>query len=117
MAIQDLKSQSVSFLLLLGFFTFCAMSGIFHKNYTFIPVFIFLLIGLTYYVFKRHSVFGVADYIVVSAVSFLLSDAQVPYFITLCGVFGIVTSLILKSRKFPFIPAVLLSVLLAKGFA
>lgn len=114
LAIQDLKLQSVSFLSLLAFFVFCATDGIFHKNYTFIPVFIFLLIGLTYRVFKGHSVFGMADYIVVSAVSFLLNSAQVPFFIILCGVLGVITSFVLRQRRFPFIPAILVSTLLTK---
>ena len=111
LALQDLKSQSVTFCPLLSFFVSCLCIGIIETNLVFIPIIVFSLIGVAFYVWKGVIAFGSADYVVVGANSFLITDAQSLFFIILCGIFGILLSLILKKSKIPFIPAMLLSTL------
>ena len=111
LALQDLKLQSVMLFPLLSFFASCLCIGIIETNFAFIPIIVFSLIGIAFYVWKGVIAFGSADYVVVGANSFLITDAQSLFFIILCGIFGILLSLILKKSKIPFIPAMLLSTL------
>lgn len=108
---QDVKSQSVTLFPLGSFFASCVCIGILNSNFAFIPIVVFTVIGVAFYVWKKSIAFGAADYIVVCANSFLICDVQSPFFIILCGIFGILFSIILHQDKIPFIPAMLLSTL------
>ena len=105
MAIQDINRRNVTLFPLSVFFIACCYIGILDKNFAFLPILIFVLIGLI----TKTQAFGAADYIVVIAVSFLITDEQSQFFILLCGVCGIITALIFEKQKFPFIPAILLA--------
>lgn len=109
--IQDLKSQSVTYIPLFAFLSACIGIGIINKNFAFIPTIIFIIIGLIFFFWKHRAAFGLADYFAVFASSFLITDIQSPFFILLCGAFGVLLSIITKNCKIPFIPAILLSTL------
>lgn len=109
---QDLKSRSVTFVPLLSFFVSCVCIGIISANFTFIPIIVFTVIAITFYVLKKNVAFGSADYIVVTSISFLITGKQSPCFMVLCGIFGILLSIILHKDKIPFIPAILLATLI-----
>lgn len=111
MTLQDLKSRSVTFLPLFSFLISGVLIGIINTNFAFIPIIVFTLVGITFYLWKKSQAFGIADYIVVCANSFLISDTKSPFFIILCGIFGILLSIILHKDKIPFIPAILISTL------
>lgn len=111
MALQDIKSQSVTIIPLITFLVASICIGIIDANFALIPIITFLLIGIIFYFWRGTIAFGTADYIVVFAISFLITDDQSPFFILLCGAFGILLSIISKNRKIPFIPAILLTTL------
>ncbi len=107
--IQDLKSQNVAYIPLFVFLSSCVGVGIINKNFAFCPTIIFIIIGLIFFFWKHRTAFGLADYFVVFASSFLITNEQSPFFILLCGAFGILLSVITRNYKIPFIPAILLS--------
>ncbi|MBQ9335614.1 MAG: hypothetical protein IJS10_03660 [Alphaproteobacteria bacterium] len=114
LAFQDFKSQHVSLIALTGFFVLCSIFGVINKNFAIYPILVFISIEGIYYFFRKKHAFGLADFIVVLAVSFLFSDEQSPIFIMSCGVFGALLSNLLHKKKFPFIPAILLSTYASK---
>jgi hypothetical protein len=76
------------------------------------PLVVFILLGSIYFLIKKENAFGMADYIVVLAVSFLIPSTSWPIFLMLCGGLGISFSVVLKRKNFPFIPPILIAVLL-----
>ncbi len=113
---QDFKSQSVPVWSLIGFLIQCSVIGIVSKNFCYFPFLIFLGIGLVFYLLKKKKAFGMADYIVAFSTSFLITNDSWPFFIILCGSFGILLSILFRSRKFPFIPGILMAAMLTKIF-
>ena len=114
LSLQDFKNQKVGIIPLFGFTVTCVFLGYFTKKFCFIPFFIFLGIGLILYIFKRKQAFGMADYIMIFAISFILPSDSWHLFIMLCGVFGILCSLILKKKKSPFLPVIFLTSMIIK---
>lgn len=57
----------------------------------------------------KKEAFGRADYILAFAVSFLITKETWPFFLIFCGFFGVISALIVRSKKFPFIAGILLS--------
>ena len=114
LAYQDFKSQNVSALPLLLFLASCTGLGFATKNFCCFPLLIFFGISLGFYLLKKKQAFGIADYVVVLAVSFLISNDSWPFFLILSGAFGVVLSVFFKSPKFPFIPGILMATLFVK---
>ena len=111
LSIEDLKHKRVSISQLL-IFLFCSLlCFIFSENreFCFWPFVIFLLIGATYFFIKRKQAFGLADYIIAIAVGFILPENQWPMFLVYTGIFGALIGIVRKERKLPFIPAIILS--------
>ncbi|MDR1391330.1 MAG: hypothetical protein LBI95_03110 [Holosporales bacterium] len=114
LVIQDLRKKAVDLLSIIGFLSGCALIFFNERKCCFIPFFIFLIIGILYFIVKRKQAFGSADYVIGFSVSLLLNQKNWPLFILLCGMFGVLTSLLFKSKKFPFIPSILASILLVR---
>jgi hypothetical protein len=114
--IQDLKYKKVNIISLLGFFLNCLLIFYLERKYCFLLPLIFLTIGVLYFFVKKKHAFGSADYIVIIASSFVISEDTCSRFLILCGLLGILTSLFYKSKKFPMIPSILISVLISRFF-
>ena len=78
LAFQDFKSQHVSLIALTGFCVLCSIVGVINKNFAIYPILVFISIEGIYYFFRKKHAFGLADFIVVLAVSFLCLD-YTPY--------------------------------------
>lgn len=109
---QDFKSKSVSVFPLFLFLGFCGIIGFITKNFCYFPCLVFLGVGSGFYLLKKKQAFGIADYIVVFAVSFLISNDNWPFLLILSGAFGILIAIIFKNQKFPFVPSLLVATLL-----
>ena len=111
LAIEDYRSNKVNMILTLLFTACCCYKGFSEvRTPCFAPLFIFLGIGAIFYVFKKTQAFGLADYIIVFALSFVMPGGYWPYFLILCGAIGCLSGLMFRQHKaFPFIPAMMLS--------
>jgi hypothetical protein len=109
LAIQDIRHGKVTLPALAAFLVGGILVFCFTSECSFAPLAIFVCIGGLYFLTKKKPAFGSADYIVVTAASFLLPHKTWPLFLLLCGAFGIASALALKTRRFPFIPAILLA--------
>lgn len=110
LTIQDFKQQNVSVIPVLGFLLSSIYIGWLSRSFCFAPTLIVCCIGCGFYFIKKQTVFGLADYIIIFAISFLLPDNDTwPFFIIFCGSFGVLISILTQSRKFPFIPGILMS--------
>jgi hypothetical protein len=108
-SLQDWKHKSVNIVPLLLFLISCIFAYCFFKNLCFIPLFIFVVIGILLFLIRNAIAFGAADYITVFSISFLLNREYWLEFIIYCGVIGCITSVIKKEEQFSFISAILLS--------
>lgn len=115
LVIQDWKSKTVNLFPTLGFLVSCVADFIiYHKPICLYPVFIFSIIGVFYQLILRKKAFGIADYIIVCAISFILPNNYWSLFITMIGIFGILIAVIRQEKKIPFIPALIFSIFLIK---
>ncbi|MDR2667036.1 MAG: hypothetical protein LBB34_02890 [Holosporales bacterium] len=80
------------------------------------PLLIFTTVGIGYFGIKKAQAFGQADYIMIIANSLVIPKDSWANFLISCGLFGILTSLFYRSKKFPMIPAILISVLISKYY-
>ncbi len=114
--IQDWKSKTVNLFPTLGFLVSCVADFIvYHSPICLYPVFIFSIIGLFYQLILRKKAFGIADYIIVFAISFILPNNYWSLFIIMIGIFGILIAVIRQEKKIPFIPALIFSIFLLKA--
>ena len=111
LSFQDIKHKKVNLNLCVMFLLSCVCYGIIKKlSPCFFPFFIFSTIGILYFLLKKKKAFGAADYFIVFGISFVLDSEYWPCFLILCGLIGIIFSLLNKKEKeFPFIPSMLLS--------
>ncbi|MBR1479782.1 MAG: hypothetical protein IJ599_02695 [Alphaproteobacteria bacterium] len=108
LCIQDFREQKVGVLPLAGFVVSCLLVWHFLTHtFCIAPLIIFLLMGIAFWGVRKKRAFGLADYIVVFAISFVISPGGWYRFTALCGLFGIAVSIICRRRKFPFIPAII----------
>jgi hypothetical protein len=114
LSVQDLKHQKVSAMPLTGFLTSCFLIFYFERICCFLPLLAFAAIGIGYFLIKKEQAFGKADYIVIIANSFIISSDTWPVFLISCGTSGVLTSLFCRSKKFPMIPAILISALISR---
>jgi prepilin signal peptidase PulO-like enzyme (type II secretory pathway) len=103
---QDIKAQKVNILVIIMY-----IAGCFLIRETFCPwpFVIFICLGILGFLIKKKKVFGEADYAIVLGSSFLIDDHTWPLFIALCGVFGIITSLIFQRKIIPFVPSIFIA--------
>lgn len=107
---QDIKSQAVNIWVLFSFLISCVFFGIFiTRSFSIVPLLIFIFLGMFYYIVQRRYAFGLADYVVVFAISFLIPEDVWPFFLILSGAFGILSSIFYEKKRFPFIPALIFS--------
>lgn len=114
LSIQDFKHQKVGVIPLFSFVIVCVLLGYFTREFCIIPFLIFIIIGLITYIFKRKQAFGLADYIMTFAISFIMPIDGLDIFIILCGILGILTSILFKKKKFPFLPIIFISSIIVK---
>jgi hypothetical protein len=113
--VQDIMYGRVHVILLICLVALCcAACYIENKRPCFIPLYIMSFISCVYYALRKIGCFGLADYFALFATSFLYEPANWPYFVMICGGLGIMTSLSFRNRKFPFIPAILVSGFITK---
>lgn len=80
-----------------------------------IPCCIYLVIGAIYYCMLKKHAFGAADYLVIAAISFLIQENDWPLFLVINGGIGTLIGVYVKHKNektIPFIPVIMLSVLL-----
>lgn len=101
--IQDFKKQEVNIVICILYVCLCI-----HISHGFSPwpIIIFALIGLLYKI-RNKQAFGIADYIIIFGSSFIVGDNWY-YFITECGIFGVLLCLFYQ-KTIPFIPAIILA--------
>ncbi|MDR0942692.1 MAG: hypothetical protein LBM19_03735 [Holosporales bacterium] len=116
LTIQDIVKKEVGYAPLLGFACCCIALFYFRREICLVPFVVFATIGVIYFITKKTYALGAADYIIAFFISFLLPNAKWPIFLTLCGVFGIITRLFINSQKIPFIPSILASYAVTKAF-
>lgn len=116
LVIQDWKSKTVGLFPTVGFLFSCVIEFIYNKNICLYPFFIFLIIGGFYQLILHKKAFGLADYIIVFAISFILPDNYWTFFIIMIGIFGILIAVLRQENKIPFIPALIFSIILIKIF-
>ncbi len=112
LCLQDIKSKSVGILPLGGFCIAAFVNYFFIHEACFVPFLILTSIGLITKLFQKRKVVGTADYVVFFAISFILKYDKWPLFMMLCGGIGVLIALISKTKRIPFIPVILLSLLL-----
>lgn len=119
LAIQDWRFKEVHVIWVLGFFVSCLLDFMIAevKFPCLYPFFIFIAIGLIYQLKFHKKAFGLADYIIAFSISFILPDNMWPLFLTVSGVFGIITGRFYKKDTFPFIPSMMFSLLLTRVVA
>lgn len=113
-AYQDILKQKISAKIALLFVVLCLAKSLIIGNVPcFFPFLSVCLIGIGFWFFSKKHVFGDGDYVFFFCSSFLINNSNWYIFITLCGIFGVITSIFFKG-KFPFIPAIVLSSLLCQ---
>jgi hypothetical protein len=118
LCIQDFREQKVGVLPLAGFVVSCLLVWHFITHtFCIAPLIIFLLIGIAFWGVRKEHAFGLADYGIVLAISFVIPPNDWYIFIALCGLFGVAISVICKIRKFPFIPAIIYATIVEFGIA
>ncbi len=118
LSMQDIKHKKVNLSLVLLFLGICVYYG--QKSDVspcFIPALIFIFLGSLYYLIKKASCFGMADYLIIFGVSFILPPDTWQYFLISCGFIGCILGWIYKKdKRFPFVPAILLSFFIVEYF-
>jgi hypothetical protein len=110
LALQDILFGKVHVLWLFGLMASCCADGVLeHREPCFIPFLVILAVGCIYFAIRHENGLGFADYFVAFSMSFLCKAEYWPWFLMICGALGILTCLICKCKKFPFIPAILAS--------
>lgn len=108
---QDWRTQSIPMLGLLGWLAISALLA-FYGSPSLIAFCILsgisLSIGL-YQHFRQTMYIGIADLIVLTSLSAWIPVAKLPALFLICGVLGIISVMILKNKRFPFMPALFLA--------
>lgn len=112
---QDMKYQKVEILSLIIFVISCYCVSE-TKNFCFFPLWIFILVQIIFYMFRKILCFGLADYFVVTGCCAFLTAENWNYFLLLCGLFGCCFGYFFRKKynqqKFPFIPAIIIATIL-----
>lgn len=116
LSIQDMKYKGVSIIPLSVFCISCFVWYLLHQNCDLVLFGIFVFIGLITRIFFKKEAIGTADYLVILFVSPFLYNTNLSFVLILIGIFGIITSLFIKSKNIPFILPILLSVLIVNIF-
>lgn len=116
MSVQDIKYKGVGIIPLSIFCASCLAWYLVHRNYSLVLFCIFVFIGLITKIFLKKDTIGIADYLVILFASPFLYNTNLPFVLILIGIFGIITSLFIKSKNIPFILPILLSVLIVNIF-
>ena len=108
---EDLRHQSVPILSLLIWVILCALLA-FYGNPS-LPSFAVLLgisiCILLYQHFSQIIYIGLADLVVLTSLSAWVPVIKLPALFLMCGTLGLATTLILKQKRFPFLPALFLA--------
>ena len=108
---QDWRAQSIPMLGLLGWLAVSVLLA-FYGNPSLIVFCVLsgmsLSIGLTQH-FSQKIYIGIADLIVLTSLSAWIHVAQLPVLLILCGALGIISAVVLKNKRFPFLPALFLA--------
>ena len=113
---QDFRESKVGIIPVILFLLSCLGFYFINREICLIPAILFFAIGGLFYILKKKMAFGIADYIVIFSISFVLPKSHWPEFLAICGGLGILTSLYFKDKKFPFIPSILISLFMTKIF-
>lgn len=116
LSIQDIKYGGVSITPLSVFCMSCFAWYLLHHNCSLVLFCIFVFIGVITKIFFKKEAIGIADYLVILFVSPFLYNTNLSFVLILIGIFGIITSLFIKSKNIPFILPILLSVLIVNIF-
>lgn len=116
LSVQDIKYKGVSITPLSVFCISCFVWYLLHRNCNLVLFCIFVFIGLIIKIFFKKEAIGKADYFIILFVSPFLYNTNLSFVLILIGIFGIITSLFIKSKNIPFILPILLSVLIVNIF-
>ncbi len=116
LSIQDTNYKYVNILPLFIFCLSCLGWYIIHPHCNLILFWVFLSIGLSTKIFFKKDSIGLADYFVILFVSPFLYNISLSFVLILIGIFGIITSVFIRSKNIPFILSILLSVLIVNIF-
>lgn len=111
---QDWRTQSIPMLGLLSWLVISVLSAIYGTPS--LAVFC-LLFGVSanialYQRFSEKTYIGIADLIILTSLSAWIHLPQLPILLLICGLFGLISAMLLKSKRFPFLPALFLSALI-----
>ena len=113
--IQDWRFMQIDLWAALGFLISCVTHNLLNRaEFCFVPFLIIVSIGVFSGILFRKKVFGTGDYVITFAISFVMPEQMWPFFLILSGGIGVLTSLILKESKIPFIPALIFASFLIK---
>lgn len=114
---QDWRYESVPLWAVLIWALICAVVAFYNPPYTsFVILSVVSIILLFYQLIKRQQLIAITDLCVMTSMSVWLSIETIPIFLTLTGIFGVITSYILNAKRFPLLPALFLSAALVKLF-
>ena len=116
LSVQDIKYREVNIVPLLIFCISCFGWYIMHPHCSLVLFCIFVCIGLSTKIFLKKESIGLADYFVILFVSPFLYNINLSLLLILIGIFGIITSIFMRSKNIPFILPILLSVLIVNLF-
>ncbi|MDP4725597.1 MAG: hypothetical protein NWR39_01715 [Pseudomonadota bacterium] len=108
---QDWRHQSIPVLGLLGWIVVSA-SLAFYGNASLVTFCILSGISISislYQHFSEKVYIGTADLIILTSLSAWIQTTQLPMLFLTCGVLGIISAAVLKSKRFPFLPALFLA--------
>lgn len=108
---QDLRNQRVSLWLLILFLCFSIAYFVFNDDqFNWLIAAITLLIYLVSLISRRNLI-GAADYFIFTAAAFLVPTEHTGLFFIICGLIGVISHTVMKSNQIPFIPAIVISLL------
>ncbi len=107
---QDIRYKKINLILTILYCVSCFV--IRTENFTFIPFYILIIIGVFYKIFMRKLAFGMGDYIFLFSSCFLIDENFWPVFLIISGIVGCILSIFCKkSNKIPFIPSIFVAML------
>jgi hypothetical protein len=108
---QDWRTQSIPMLGLLSWLVVSALLAFYGSPSLMAFGVLFGMsfgIGLFQY-FRKKMYIGIADLIVLTSLSAWVQVTQLPMLFLICGMLGVASAIILKNKRFPFLPALFLA--------
>lgn len=115
---QDWRYQSIPMLGLLSWLIITGVLAIYGTPslMTFCILAGMSLVIALYQHFSKKAYIGIADLIIMTSLSSWIHVEKLPRLFLICGVLGIALAIILKNKRFPFLPALFLAAAIVSFF-